>query len=114
LPRRAGSTRSRLRRSSRSPNVPDDFPLKDEVVNRHGGDREHLLYDGGSCIAGPDGHWVVEPVIGDERLVCADVDVDKVREERQNFDPSGHYSRPDVLELRVHRRRLDAVDFDDS
>jgi nitrilase len=27
------------------------------------------------------------------------------REERQNFDPSGHYSRPDVTQLTVNRQR---------
>lgn len=61
--------------------------------------------DGGSCIAGPDGEWLVPPVIGREELLVADLDIARVREERQNFDPFGHYSRPDVLELTVRRRR---------
>jgi len=28
-----------------------------------------------------------------------------VLEERQNFDPSGHYSRPDITRLSVNRSR---------
>ena len=48
---------------------------------------EDLLADGGSCIAAPDGTWVVEPVVGEERLIVATLDHRRVREERQNFDP---------------------------
>ncbi len=73
-----------------------------------------LLATGGSCIAGPDGQWVIEPVAGEETLVTAVLDHRRVREERQNFDPAGHYSRPDVTELKVNRRRLSTVSFDDG
>ncbi len=64
-----------------------------------------LLANGGSCIAGPDGQWVVEPVVGVEELIVATIDHRRVREERQNFDPAGHYSRPDVTKLTVNRQR---------
>ena len=64
-----------------------------------------LLASGGSCIAGPDGEWVVEPVVGKERLIVATVDHRRVRAERQNLDPAGHYARPDVTHLTVNRKR---------
>jgi len=61
--------------------------------------------NGGSCIAGPDAAWVVEPVVGEEALIVATLDHAQVRAERQNFDPSGHYARPDVTRLVVDRTR---------
>ena len=61
--------------------------------------------DGGSCIANPDGSWLIEPVTHKECLLTAELDLDNVRRERHNFDPVGHYSRPDVFQLKVNRDR---------
>jgi nitrilase len=61
--------------------------------------------NGGSCIAAPDGSWLVAPVLDEERLLLADLDPAAVLRERHNFDPVGHYARPDVLELTVRRAR---------
>lgn len=87
--------------------VPAGFPLRDEILAAG----TPSPYDGGSAIAGPDGRWIVEPVVGEERLVIADLDPAVVRGARQNFDPTGHYARPDVFHVTVDRRRLEAATF---
>lgn len=75
--------------------------------------RPDVLADGGSCLAAPDGTWIIEPQVGSEGLFTAEIDHKRVREERQNFDPSGHYSRPDVTKLNVNRERQGIADFMD-
>ncbi len=85
----------------RPEDIPSDFPFADKMKEA----TTNTLANGGSCIASPDGSWLVEPVVNEEKLIIADLDHKKVREERQNFDPSGHYSRPDVLSLNVNKER---------
>lgn len=73
-----------------------------------------IMADGGSCLAAPDGSWIIEPVVGEEAFIAATIDLAEVRKERHNFDPSGHYSRPDVMQLQVNRKRQSLVDFKDN
>ncbi|MEP0133743.1 MAG: carbon-nitrogen hydrolase family protein [Eudoraea sp.] len=72
-----------------------------------------ILANGGSCIAGPDGEWILEPVVGKEGIIFQTLDFNRVYEERQNFDPAGHYSRPDVTKLVVNRQRQSTIDIED-
>lgn len=64
-----------------------------------------LLANGGSCLAGPNGEWLIEPLLNEEKLIVADINIEEVVKERQNFDPVGHYSRPDVLSLNFNDER---------
>jgi nitrilase len=70
-----------------------------------------VLSNGGSCIAAPDGSWVIEPIVEAETVQTAAISLNQVRKERMNFDPSGHYARPDVFELTVNRSRQAVVHF---
>ena len=70
-----------------------------------------VMANGGTCIANPDATWLCEPVADEERIVIATIEHQRVREERQNFDPTGHYGRPDVLQLVVNRARQASVVF---
>jgi nitrilase len=82
-----------------------DFPAGTPHLDLILANSSGILANGGSCVAGPDGEWIVEPTVGKERLIVATLDHQRVRAERQNFDPAGHYARPDVIQLVVNRKR---------
>ena len=89
--------------------IADSFPHASRVMQSASG----WLADGGSCIAAPDGQWLLEPQAETEALFSAELDLNIIRRERQNFDPSGHYSRPDITQLSVDRSRQTTVKFKD-
>ncbi|WP_234188174.1 carbon-nitrogen hydrolase family protein [Shinella sp. NM-101] len=67
-----------------------------------------------SGILGPDGRVIGEPLIDDEGIVYAEIDLARCIQPRQMHDITGHYNRFDVFDLRVNRRPLQPARFDDG
>ena len=88
---------------------PKDTPHLDPILAK----APAILANGGSCIAGPDGEWITEPILHKEGLIIETLDFNRVLEERQNFDPVGHYSRPDITQLTVNRERQSTISIKD-
>lgn len=63
------------------------------------------LTRGGSCIVDPLGEFIVEPVFGEETIIYADLNLEKIAEAQFDFDPVGHYARPDVFQLRINEKK---------
>ena len=74
----------------RASSYPDDVQLADgpELVGR-----------GGSAILAPDGSYLAGPLWDEEGILVAELDPQRLFEERQRFDPAGHYHRPDVFQF---------------
>ena len=78
---------------------PDDFPLRRLLEG------QDVIGRGGSAILGPDGAYLAGPAWDDEAILYARLDPARLDEERQRFDPVGHYHRPDVLGFELRTRR---------
>ena len=94
----------------RREDFPEDTPHLEKILKK----APYVLANGGSCIAGPDGKWIVPPTVSKEGLIIEKIDFNRVLEERQNFDVCGHYSRPDVTQLILNRKRQSILDIIDE
>ena len=93
----------------RKENIDSSLPHADLLVSS----ADEVMANGGSCVAGPDGEWVLEPATDSESLSIVEIDHERVLEERHSLDVAGHYSRPDVTRLIVNRKRQTTAEFDD-
>jgi len=59
-------------------------------------------FTGDSAIIDPRGEIIAGPLHGEEGILIAEADLGQVRAAKTIVDNAGHYSRPDVFELRVN------------
>jgi nitrilase len=76
------------------------------------GDADDWMSRGFTTIVAPGGTVLAGPVLEREEILYADLDLESIRTSRQQFDPVGHYSRPDVFTLTVDTRVRRSVVFD--
>lgn len=91
----------------RASDIPARIPHRDRIVT----DESETMHNGGSAAANPDGTWLLEPQPDIEDVFVVELQRAFVDRERQNFDPSGHYARPELLKLIVDRTRHTNVEF---
>lgn len=72
--------------------IPDSFPLKKNTL---------WDYPGGSGIISPRGEYIAGPVYDKEDIIYADIDMDMIIRAKAVIDAAGHFSRPDILELKI-------------
>jgi nitrilase len=92
----------------RGTDVRDACPGLDEL---YGGD-DDWLSRGNATIVDPEGEILAGPLVGEEGIVYADLDLERARASRRQFDPLGHYARPDVFRLIVDARPKRPVTFE--
>ena len=80
----------------RTASYPDDFPLRGLLEG------VEVLGRGGSAILAPDGSYLAGPLYGEEGILYADLEPDRLFEERQRFDAAGHYNRPELLRFELN------------
>jgi nitrilase len=92
----------------RGSDVPADIPGRDAI---YAGD-DDWMSRGNTAIVGPDGEVLAGPLVEEEGIVMAEVDVARARASRRQFDPVGHYARSDVFTLMVDTRPKPAAVFE--
>ncbi len=93
--------------------IPDELDFKSEYL----GGIDDWVNPGLSLIVDPDGKVVAGPLDREEGILFADVEAHQLVGPRWQLDSAGHYARPDVFELRFHRRKapfLRVVEGDDE
>lgn len=84
----------------------DDVPDVEELLTR-----KDSAFSG---IIGPNGAPIGEPLIDEEGIVYADIDLSKCIQPKQMHDILGHYNRFDIFDLRVNRAPTKRITFIDT
>jgi nitrilase len=89
----------------RATDLPGGLPSRGDLY----GGEDDWLSRGNTVIIGPEGEVLAGPLIGEAGVLYAEIDASRARLARQQFDPVGHYNRPDVFRLHVDTSPRPAV-----
>lgn len=76
----------------------DDLPDELKKIYPEG---KEWVSTGNSCIISPNGKVLAGPLVAEEGILYADIDLSEIIACKRRFDVVGHYARPDVFEFKV-------------
>ncbi len=96
--------------SMQAKDIPESLPGRDRLYP----DPDKWLNPGDSVIVAPGGKVVAGPLHEAHGILYADVDPAATDAAHYTLDAAGHYNRPDVFSLTVHRSVGTQVTFDEG
>ena len=84
----------------------EDIPNAEELLTR-----KNSAFSG---VIGPNGAVIGEPLVDEEGIVYADIDLSKCIQPKQMHDILGHYNRFDIFDLRVNTAPRKNITFNDT
>lgn len=76
--------------------LPDDLK---KVYEKKG----DWISTGGSCIINPKGKIIAGPLVAEEGILYADIELSEIIATKRRFDVVGHYARPDVFNFSINK-----------
>lgn len=64
---------------------------------------DEVMSKGGSVIIDPNGEVLAGPLWNEEGILTATLEADILIKSKMDFDPVGHYSRPDIFKFKVRK-----------
>ncbi len=90
--------------------IPEDFPEKSNLYP----DADEWVNPGDSVVIAPGGEIVAGPMRQEAGILYHELDLDKVAIAKRALDVTGHYSRPDIFQLRVNTQTQSPCLFTDD
>ena len=81
----------------------DDIPDSLDFKTRYYADAPEWINVGDSVVVNPDGKFIAGPLHKEQGILYAEIDPQHMQRSKWNLDVAGHYARPDVFQLTVHK-----------
>ena len=78
---------------------PTDLKYYDDLK-----DLPEVMCRGGSCIINPYGEYIVGPLFDKPGILTAELDLNDIIQSKYDWDPVGHYNRPEIFDFKINER----------
>ena len=79
---------------------PKDLKYYQDLKNQ-----PEIMCRGGSCIINPYGEYLAGPLFDRAGILTADLDLNEITRAKFDWDPVGHYNRPDIFKFEIRENK---------